>query len=280
MAIISFWSNSKKQTGQTMSTIAIATYMAMEHNRKVLLLTTQLEDETLEVAYGGMQSNSLMLKSILKHANSGIDVGIEGLAKMVSSNRLTPEMIRDYTKIVFKDRLEILFSPKNIEDKQQERRIIDSYKDVITTANRYYDLIFVDLWKGLDSEFTKEKLQMSDVIIVNFEQKIRRLDEYIKLREEEPLLNGKNVLAVVNRFDKYSKYNARNITRYLGQKRDVFTVPYNTAFFEACEEGTVAEYFLKMRTIDPSDKNGAFMEEIKRATDGIIYKLQELRMRI
>ena len=38
MAIISFWSDSKKQTGQTMSAVAIATYMAIEHNYKMMMI--------------------------------------------------------------------------------------------------------------------------------------------------------------------------------------------------------------------------------------------------
>ena len=37
MPIITFWSNSKKQTGQTMSLTAIATSMAIEHNYKILI---------------------------------------------------------------------------------------------------------------------------------------------------------------------------------------------------------------------------------------------------
>ena len=280
MAIITFWSNSKKQSGQTMSTLAVATYMAMEHNHKVLLLSTEYEDDVLETAFGGFVNNTSLLKSILKHPASGIDTGIEGIAKMASSNRLTPEMVQNYTKIVFKDRLEVLFAPKAGEDTTDYFKIWGLYKDILNTANRYYDLVFVDLNKGLDDENTKQILQMSNVIVVTLEQKMRRLNEFIAMRQEEPLLKGKNVLTLVNRFDKFSKYNSRNITRYLGQKREVFTVPYNTLFYESAEEGSVAEFFLRVRKVDATDKNGVFMEELKRATDGIIYKLQELQMRI
>lgn len=280
MAIITFWSNSKKQSGQTMSALAVATYMAMEHNHKVLLLSTEYEDDVLETAFGGFANNTSLLKSILKHPTSGIDTGIEGIAKMASSNRLSPEMIPNYTKIVFKDRLEVLFAPKSGEDTTDYQKIWDLYKDILNTADRYYDLIFVDLNKGLDDENTKQILKMSSVIVVTLEQKLRRLNEFIEMRKDEPLLKGKNVLTLVNRFDKFSKYNSRNITRYLGQKREVFTVPYNTLFYESAEEGNVAEFFLKVRNVDSTDKNGAFMEELKRATNGIIYKLQELQMRI
>ncbi len=41
MAIITFWSNAKKPTGQTMSIAAVATSMAIEHNYKILLISTR-----------------------------------------------------------------------------------------------------------------------------------------------------------------------------------------------------------------------------------------------
>lgn len=279
MSIVTFWSNSIKQSGQTMSALAVSTYMAMEHNRRVLLLSTEYKDDVLETAFGGFANNNSLLKSIIKRPNAGIDTGIEGIAKMASSNRLSPEMIPNYTKVVFKDRLEILFSPKAEDEETDYQKIWLLYKEIINTANRYYDIVFVDLNKGLGDDVIKQILSMSDVIVVTLEQKIRKLNEFIKMRQEEPLLKGKNILTLVNRFDKFSKYNSRNITRYLGQKKEVFTVPYNTLFYESAEEGNVAEFFLKVRNVDQTDKNGAFMEELKRATNGIIYKIQELQMR-
>ena len=42
MAIITFYSNSKKETAQTMSIAAVATSMAIEHNYKILLISTRI----------------------------------------------------------------------------------------------------------------------------------------------------------------------------------------------------------------------------------------------
>ena len=36
MAVIAFWSQEKKETGQTLSQVALSTYMAIEHNYKIL----------------------------------------------------------------------------------------------------------------------------------------------------------------------------------------------------------------------------------------------------
>ena len=44
MAVIAFWSNSKKETGQTVSIAAIATYIAIEHNYRILLVDGNFND--------------------------------------------------------------------------------------------------------------------------------------------------------------------------------------------------------------------------------------------
>ena len=51
MAIIGFWSGSKKESGQTVSIASIATQMAVEHNYKILLLSTNYNDDTLESCF-------------------------------------------------------------------------------------------------------------------------------------------------------------------------------------------------------------------------------------
>ena len=42
------------------------------------------------------------------------EAGIDGLAKMLRSNKLNPDMITNYTKVVFKDRLEVLLGKNKI----------------------------------------------------------------------------------------------------------------------------------------------------------------------
>ena len=55
---------------------------------------------------------------------------------------------------------------------------------------------------------------------------------------------------------------------------------YNTLFFEAAEEGKVPDLFLKIRSVDEDDRNGFFLAELKRASENIIYRLQNSAMKI
>jgi len=89
------------------------------------------------------------------------------------------------------------------------------------------------------------------------------------------LLNSPKTLILIGRYDKFSKNNAKNVTRYLEQRRQVLTVPYNTLFMEAANEAGVPDLFLSLRKIsDPEDRNISFAGEIKMAAESIIYKLQ------
>ncbi len=77
------------------------------------------------------------------------------------------------------------------------------------------------------------------------------------------------------------RYNTKNITRYLKEKKLVSAVPYNTLFLEACSEGKIIEFMLRAKNVtDESDTNNIFIKEIKSIDEGIIFKLQELQMKI
>ena len=58
------------------------------------------------------------------------------------------------------------------------------------------------------------------------------------------------------------------------------TLPYNTLYFEATNEAGVPDLFLKLKKIsDSDDRNVHFVEEVKRASENITYRLQELQAR-
>ena len=65
------------------------------------------------------------------------------------------------------------------------------------------------------------------------------------------------------------------------EKKELSTVPYNTLYAEACSEGAIIDYFLKIRNItDETDKNVLFEKALEQTGSNIIYKLQELQMKL
>lgn len=285
MSIVTFWNSSKQQTGQTMSIAAIATYMAIEHNYRILVISTTDREDNFKRCFWEEKKKKKNLGIFGPNASLEIENGVEGLARIIRSNKISPETITNYTKVVFKERLEILLgselATKNGNTKSQQKELEDGYPDIITTANQYYDLVLVDLDENIDKEVQKTILHDSDIVVVNIGQRLRDIERFSVLRQENQLLQSKKVILMIGKYDKYSKYNSKNISRYLGEKNKIQTIPYNTLFFEACEEAGVPDLFLRFRkTLDADDRNAFFIEEVKRANENILYRLQDLQMKM
>lgn len=280
MAVITFCSNEIKETGQTLSMAAIASYMAIEHNYKILMISTGFNDLTLENCfweYNKIRSTGGVLKQDV--GTIGLVSGVEGLIKALNTNRTNTEIVRNYSKIVLKNRLDVLLSP-NTRSYQEYVEIAKYYTEILQTANKFYDFVFVDLSKRMPPKEVTEILQTSDIIVMNLTQRLRTIDDFIALRENSEFYRRKNIILNIGRYDKFSKYNDKNITKYLREKQQVSVVPYNTLFFEACSKGTVIDLLLKLRSItDDTDRNVMFVKELKNLDNNIIVKMQELQMK-
>lgn len=284
MAIITFWSNTNNQTGQTMSAVAVATNMAIEHNYKILLISTQYNDDSLELCFGNQNKNKNLINKLVKNPNVGMDNGIEGLSKIANSGKLEPEIIQNYTNVVLKERLEILYGFQDREDKnflEDYLKVKDQYKDIINDANKFYDMVIVDLKKGLTDDISKNILQISDVIVYNVEQKIVKLNDFLELKPKLlNITNKNNIILNIGRLDEQSKYSIKNISRYLKMQSDITTIPYNTLFFEASGEEKIVDLFLKIRKISQTDKNAIFIKQVQNTVENILYKIKEVQMKI
>ena len=279
MSIVTFWNNAKEQTGKSSAIVAVATYMAIEHNYKILVISTGYNNNVINNCFWEQKKIKKNLGLFGPNANVALDSGVEGLAKIIRSNKIAPESITNYTKIIFKDRLEILQGFEGDKNKYEELK--ENYVDIINTANRYYDLVLVDLDKEVGQQVGNEILENSNLIVANISQRLSSINKFMEVREELPILKSKKTLLLIGRYDKFSKYTVKNISRYMGEKNKVSTIPYNTLFFEACEEARVPDLFLSLRkTIDEEDRNKFFLSEVARTSENIIYRLQDLAMRM
>ncbi|MBR1802764.1 MAG: hypothetical protein IJ777_02180 [Clostridia bacterium] len=280
MAIVTFCSNETKETGQTLSLAAVASYMAIEHNYKILIVSTNFNDLSLENCF--WEYNKIRPTGAINDNQQkiGLESGIEGLIKVLNSNRTSTEIVKNYSRTVLKERLDILPSP--IATTYQEyQETITYYADILQMANRYYDFVFVDLSKRMPDQEAKTIKQMSDVIIINLTQRLKTINDFMQLRETDTFYQRKNVMLAIGRYDRFSKYNNKNIMRYLKEKKPLSVIPYNTLFFESCSEGTIIDFLLKVRKLtDETDRNANFVKELHKIDDAILFKIQELQMKL
>lgn len=280
MSIVTFKNCRKEQTGKTLAIAAISTYMAIEHNYRILVISTGKEDKTLDNCFWEEKKVKKNLGLFGPNTNTAMEEGISGVSKIMKSNKLSPENITNYTKIVFKDRLEILQTYKGNQD--EYRDLSRMYPEIISLANNYYDLVFVDLDEELNENTKNKILEMSNLNVVNLSQRLASINKFIQIREEEKMFNSKKTLILIGRYDKFSKYTIKNISRYMNEKNKVSTIPYNTLFFEASEEAKVPDLFLRLRkkNTNEEDRNAFFIAEVGRTVENIIYRLQDLQMKM
>lgn len=279
MAIIGFWSGSKKETGQTLAITSIATHMAIQHNYKILLIDATFDDDTMERCFWNVNDKKSVSKLLTK-GKLDISSGAEGLLSAVASNKTTPEIVKNYTRVVFNNRLDVLCGLKTQSPEEFTKALIH-YNDLVKTADKYYDMVFVDMEKTLKYETTKLLLAESNLIVYNFTKNRKQADEYLEhLQEDKEVLDRKKILPLLSNADSNALYNAKNLTRYIGERKEMPSIPYNSTFVRVASEAGVANYFLKNRMSSTHDKDADFTNSVEHACQRIIKKLEELKYKV
>ena len=262
MPIITYWNTTRDQTGQTLAAIATVTKLAIDQNVKVLLISTSLNDDTIKKSFWSEKKS--VLGGIFGTNNNLINQsGIEGLDRIVRSNKISPETIKDYTRVILKNRLEVLLGVTGTEE--QYNAISKQYLEIIVLASKYYDYVFVDLDKRLSHVLQKEILKRSDLIVPIVSQKETAFQEYEKYFEQVPEINPNRILYAIGRYNDKVKFNYKNISRNLLKiKESINTIPNNNLLFEASQDGKVFDLIMNISSLKGKDENTEFLKEINR----------------
>ena len=275
MAILSFWSENRKETGQTLSIVAIATYMSIERNYRTLVIDATFDDETMERCFWKSTNNNNDIKSALNLGKIDVSSGTRGLMNAIASNKTTPEIIENYARVVFNKRLDILTGVKN----QTSQEFVESFRlyvDLISAANQYYDLVIVDLPKTKQLDGLQEILHKSDIVAYTMPQNLKQID-YFKEHKKNFSELSKSIVPFLGNVDLGCKYNPKNVASYLKSKKTGYVI-HNNSFLEAASEAQVADYFLKTRLYKKSfDQNTRFFECLNETSNKIIQRFEEIK---
>ena len=274
MPIVTFWNGTGEQCGTSSSCVAFATQLAIEHNIKILVITTSFNDSLIKDCFWKQTKSSIFFTK----ASSGIEnAGIEGLNRLIRSNRITPDAITDYTNVVLTGRLEILLGIEgNIE---QFDLVKDKYPQIIDQAGRYYDMVIVDLDNKIGEIAVTEILKKSDIVVALVSQRSNNIIKVKNLIEQSDFLKEEKTLITIGNYKSESKYNVKNISRNILKKKSIInTIPYNNLFFDASQEGKIIDLFLRLMSLNEKNKNYFFVSELKRLYENINIKLRMSKM--
>lgn len=277
MAIVTFWSEDEKVTSQTTSLIASAVQMGIERNLKILILDASFKGEMMKKAFMQDESNTDLIKKI-NMGKVDISAGIEGLLAAVSSNKISPETVKSYSTPILVGRVDIIYGLKTIDKKVFENSLMPML-EMVKIADMYYDLIFIDLQKGLrNSPAINEILKASELVIYTMEQKLEQINRFIDLwGKDEALLNKNRVIPLLTREDSFSKYNCDNIARKIGMKPGMPSIVYNTLLMEAMQEGKLVNLLITLNDDNSTYRNNYLIKTLEDLNLLIIDRIQQLK---
>lgn len=274
MAIISFLSNCIEESGKSSAVASIGTILGINHNYKILILDTAYNSYFYQDCYWRKKKTD-NLTNISEKINIG--TGISGLAKAILSNKVSPEIVTNYTRIVFADsRLEILTEAKLYPEEYETYK--KTFKDIAKISNKYYDLVLVDIDKNMDEKTKNELLEISDIVVVCMAQKLRSITEYLKIKQKNEILKDKPVIPLIGKYNSDSKCTRKKVTKYFKEKNQVCIIPYNIQFADACNRGGVSDFFINHRNEKAKDSSTKFVKEVQETAEEIIRRLQDLQM--
>ena len=280
MPVVTLFTYGKDQTGNTVSAISLATFLGLTKNKKTLLLSTGYRDKTVSESFWPVEEK----KKSLFGGNANVPKpnifqrGIDDLDRMVTSNRLSPETITNYTRVALRDRLEIIDS--YMGNPEQYEKIQSSYPKIIAAASKYYDNVIVDIDKRLSGKIKMEILNISDIVLAMSIQKMHNIKELQALIESGKILKKERTLITLGRYDKNMKYNAKNLSRsVLKQRQIIDTIPYNFKVAEAIQEGRIIDVIFGIINLRNADENFFLAQELQRLVDDIDARVFQLEMR-
>lgn len=263
MAKVIFWSPTNEMSGNTHTAVAVSTIMGISHKASCLMVNGHYDTYKIESSY--TPYDELKASGAMENSN----IGLGALVRLVISNKLTSDAIKNYAKPVLKERLDILYG-LNSKDSEQYDQMVNNLQYIIRKANEAYDIVFVDLPKGQKEKYIKDTLTDSDVVVCVVNQDILKLDKFFDTISKDEILKTKNIIYVIGDYEEGSKYNINNIRSRYRLKDLIYAIPHNYLFIDACNDGNVIDFFYRNINADIKDYNGSFIYNTLNVAEKII----------
>lgn len=263
MAKVVFWSPESSMTGNTLSAIAVSTVMGITRKARCILINSYLNTRKIESSYTPYYE--LKESGALDNSN----IGIGAITRLVVSNKLSADTIKNYAKPVLKDRLDILYGMSS-KDAEQYTQMVNNMAYMLRKSDEIYDVVFVDIPKTTNEKYIKDVLTDADVVVCVVNQDVLKLEEFFSTIAKEETLKDKNKIFVIGNYEEKSKYNVANIRSRYKIKEPIYEVPSNYLFADACNDGNVIDFFYKNMNADKRDYNGDFIFKVSSIAEKIL----------
>lgn len=267
MAKIVFWSPEEGASGCTHTAIAVSSLMGITHKTSSLLIDANSNARKIASSYTYYDD--------LVNANSFNDsnMGMNAIMRLIKSNKLSPDIIQNYSKPVLKGRLDILYSAiANTTTEARENLL--SMPLIAKNADELYDLVFIDLPKTTSDDIALKVMEQADVIVCVIPQEIEKLTKTLKKVSSIDEIKNKAKIYVLGDYDSGSKYNIFNVKLKFKIPEPCYVLPHNYVFADACNDGNVLDFLYKNINAPAKDYNGDFMLRVTEIVEELVKTLK------
>lgn len=263
MPRVVFWSPNNSMTGTTHAIIAVSTLMGITHKTTSLLMQGHFNSRKIESSF--TPYDELIASGAFENSN----LGVSALIRLVTSNKLTADAIRNYAKPVLKDRLDVLYG-MNSKERDDYLQLVNNLPYITRKASEVYDLVFVDLPKDSDEKFKKDTLADAEIVVCVINQDEVKLSNFFENINNMEELKDKTKIFVVADYEPKSRYNLSNIKNKYRIKDPIFAVPHNYMYSDSCNMGNAIDFFYRNMNADSKDYNGQFISMTKEIVEKIV----------
>ncbi|CAM4509848.1 hypothetical protein MKY92_25020 [Paenibacillus sp. FSL R5-0623] len=253
--------------GVTSATAALAAFIGLEYDVRTLVSQPQRTDGDMERFFN---------KTINQYNRQFFAIGglgLDSLERVAKSSKLERNSVKNYTLMVERNRLDLLWGSERLNRPQQGS--IEAVNMVFRMAAEYYGISLLDARSGQDNEVSNSLIRDADLVVICVNQNISVLEKYFdNQRKHWPeVLEEKPHLLLMTQYDPMSKYKIKNIANKYKLKAPILTIPYNTSFKDHLNDGDIKGFFARNRFVGSSHENHYFIQEVGRAAKTILHEI-------
>ncbi len=267
MAKIVFWSPEEGASGCTHTAIAVSSLLGITHNVSSLLIDANSNSKKI--------ASSFTLYDDLVNTNGFNDtnLGMNAIMRLIKSNKLSPDIIQNYSKPVLKGKMDVLYSAiANTTTEARENLL--SMPLIAKNADDVYDLVFIDLPKDTTDDGVIRVLSQADIVVCVVPQEVEKLSRVLKKMRDIDEIKDKKVIYVLGNYEQDSKFSISYVKMNYKLPEPLYVLPHNYLFTDACNDGNVFDFFYRNINANAKDYNGRFILRTTEIVEEIIKTLK------
>lgn len=252
---IAFWGE-EDSCGTTMNMLAMASYLTTRSTYRSVLISACNGSKNIKKHFS---NTSIERGYVRESCDYYVLEGIDYLLATKKKQMLTKKHIHDSMQNVMDGKLFCISSGEHILQNYYPEELEQVLSMAIHLADGIVDYTFIDCGCKKDI-WTKKMLQEADIVVVNFKQSPRALDDFF--------LNHVNIsdkiCYFVGSYQKESIYNKQNLQRmYRIEPEKIGVIPYSAEFQLACQRGQLDKFMKGKGKLYQSENKRYFFQELE-----------------